>query len=133
MAQENKTNISDAGQGKAPFADCILEKKVRAGYIPKYSYPENGLPEVTVKSAPAWSPFPDPNAGLALQGKAAMQENKAEVSDVGRDADLLADCILERKVRAGYIPKYTCPNEGLPEVTVKSAPAWSPFPDPNAS
>ncbi len=38
-----------------PFADCILTKMVRAGEIIHYSYPENGLPEVAEKSAPAWS------------------------------------------------------------------------------
>lgn len=61
MTKENKTNISDSEQDKDLLADCDLSKAVRAGYVPKYSYPENGLPEVTVKSAPAWSPFLDPD------------------------------------------------------------------------
>ena len=130
MAKENKTDISE--QDKDLLADCDLAKAVRAGYVPQYSCPGNGLPEVTVKSAPAWSPFPDPNADLVSQGKVAVRENKTGVSFAG-DAAPFADCILERKVRAGYVPKYSYPNEGLPEVTVKSAPAWSPFPDPNAS
>ena len=40
-----------------PFAGCVITEMVRRGERRRYSYPQNGLPEVSVKSAPAWSPF----------------------------------------------------------------------------
>lgn len=41
-----------------PFADCVITKALRNGEKIEYHDPMNtGLPEVTVKSAPAWSPF----------------------------------------------------------------------------
>lgn len=48
--------------GRNPLDGCILEKRAREGEVVNYSYPDNGLPEVTVDSAPAWSPFPDPDS-----------------------------------------------------------------------
>lgn len=42
---------------KDPFAGCVITEMVRRGERREYSYPQNGLPEVTVKSAPAWSPI----------------------------------------------------------------------------
>ena len=40
-----------------PFAGCVITEMVRRGERRRYSYSQNGLPEVSVKSAPAWSPF----------------------------------------------------------------------------
>lgn len=42
---------------KDPFAGCVLAEMVRRGEQRRYSYPQNGLPKVSVKSAPVWSPF----------------------------------------------------------------------------
>ena len=51
MNNKNNANSTD------PFAGCVIAEMIRRGERRDYSCPDNGLPEVSVKSAPAWSPF----------------------------------------------------------------------------
>ncbi len=44
----------------SPFAGCVLHEKAKSGKWFDYSYPQNGLPEMRVKSAPAWSFLANP-------------------------------------------------------------------------
>lgn len=55
-----------------PFAGCVITEMVRRGEHRHYSDSPNGLPEVSVKSAPAWSPIVDAArryAEVAARGK----------------------------------------------------------------
>ncbi|MBE8157938.1 MAG: hypothetical protein HAW59_00865 [Betaproteobacteria bacterium] len=62
-----KTN--DNSNKKDPFAGCVITEMVRRGERRHYSYPQNRLPEVTVKSASAWSPFAEAAQKAARAGK----------------------------------------------------------------
>ena len=62
-----------------PFAGCVLTEMVRRGERLESSYPQNGLPEVSVKSAPAWSPIVD-----AAQRYYAKQEAAARNKTRGK-------------------------------------------------
>lgn len=55
-----------------PFAGCVITEMVRRGERREYSYPQNGLPEVSVKSAPARSLLVEAarrHAEAAMRGK----------------------------------------------------------------
>lgn len=70
---EQKTSKKERGD---PFAGCVITEMVRRGERRRYSYSQNGLPEVSVKSAPAWSPLID-----------AAKRHYAEQESAARDGE----------------------------------------------
>ena len=53
---------------KDPFADCVIARMVARGERREYYYPQNGLPRMAVKSAPARSPLLE-----ALRGRGSKK------------------------------------------------------------